>query len=82
MDTNMNPIAWSTSFILLPTIITEPGDYITRCGERVTIYTTAAQTRAPFNCYGHYSNGTVETWHKSGRLYFGQECANDIVRKA
>ena len=82
MDTNMNPAAWSTAFILLPTIITEPGDYITRKGERVTVYTTAAQTVRPFNCYGNYSDGTQEAWHRTGRLYFGQECDNDIVHKA
>lgn len=78
----MNPSAWSTSFILLPTIITEPGEYITRSGNRVAVYTTAARAGSPFNCYGHYADGNVETWHESGRLYFGQECANDIVRKA
>jgi len=78
----MNPAVWSTAFILLPTVITEPGDYITRKGEHVTVYTTAGKTRSGYTCYGHYADGTTETWHPSGRLYFCQECDNDIVRKA
>lgn len=78
----MNLKVWSTAFILLPTIITAPGEYLTRGGDKVTVYTTAANTASTFKCYGHYPDGRVETWHKSGRIYFGQECANDIVKPA
>lgn len=76
----MNTRAWYASLVTKPDIITGPGQYVTRSGETVTI--TAASTRQDFRCVGHYSNGIREGWHKSGRLYFGMESANDIVRAA
>jgi len=64
----------------LPTIIEEPVDYITRCGERVTIERTSA--RNDFNCVGHYSEcGTAEQWHKTGRIMASSETLNDIVKR-
>lgn len=76
----MNPKGWFASLAPLPTIIDAPGEYITRCGETVRV-TVASSTQA-FACVGWYSNNVGEAWHKSGRLYFGRECNNDIVRKA
>lgn len=68
------------SLVLLADVITTPGKYITRAGELVEV--TEASTRHDFNCTGTYSNGIREGWHKSGRLYFGQQSPNDIVRAA
>ena len=68
------------SFVILPTIIAGPGEYLTRCGERVTV--NEASTKHDFGCRGRYSTGQSEGWHKSGRLYFGQTCNNDIVSAA
>lgn len=70
-----------SSLYILPTIITEPGQYVTRCGETVTV-DVAISSAVRRNCTGHYSNGVAECWHRSGRLYQGQTCANDIVSKA
>lgn len=64
-----------------PVVITEPGDYLTRCGERVTI--TRASDRHDHGCHGRYlPNGPDDRWHKSGRLYFGMTSDNDIISKA
>lgn len=68
------------SLVVMPTLIDAPGAYITRCGERVEV--KVASPRSKFECAGFYANGVRESWHRSGRLYFGQECANDIVSKA
>lgn len=76
-------MAVSASFatlVTLPVIIDEPGQYVTRCGATVTIASVAAKAAA-FGCSGTYSSGVNDRWHCSGRLYFGQECPNDIVRK-
>lgn len=60
-------------------IINEPGFYETRAGEKVEIFGILATT---FGCVGTYLEADIkDSWHKSGRLYFGQECENDIVRK-
>ncbi len=58
----------------LPVIITEPGIYLTRCGERVAV-TYVAGHRA----YGNYACGIKESWHKSGRLFPSTASTNDIV---
>lgn len=76
----MNTKAWYASLVTKPDIITAPGEYVTRSGETVTV--TDASRRHDFRCIGTYSNGIREGWHKSGRLYFGIESKNDIVRHA
>ena len=69
-----------SAFVCLPTVIDAPGKYVTRCGEVVDV--SRASSMHYFACAGTYSNGIIECWHRSGRLYFGQECPNDIVRRA
>lgn len=70
----------STALIVLPTIIDRAGKYITRGGESVVIEKVSIGQN--FGCRGFYSDGVQEGWHKSGRLYFGQQSKNDIVRAA
>jgi len=73
--------AYFASFILLEVIIDAPGEYVTRCGDRVTI--EKESTRHDFGCIGRYDDcGTQERWHKSGRLLAGQLSPNDIVSRA
>ncbi|MBW4656636.1 MAG: hypothetical protein KME20_26870 [Kaiparowitsia implicata GSE-PSE-MK54-09C] len=69
--------AYFASLVLLPTIVTGPGNYVTRAGEIVTIETSTRWR--DFACRGTYPNGVADGWHRSGRLYAGIECANDIV---
>jgi hypothetical protein len=69
--------AYFASLVLLPVIITEPGRYRTRKGEIVTV--ERATRFHTFGCGGRYADDTVERWHKSGRLYAGRTCENDIV---
>lgn len=59
------------------TIITRAGDYVTRCGETVNI--VSATALQGFNCIGYYADGTLESYHKSGRLFANIESQNDIV---
>ena len=68
-----------SAFIGLDVVIDAPGKYLTRCGEVVEI--AKASIRYEFGCFGVYSNKVKERWRKSGRLYFGSECPNDIVRR-
>jgi hypothetical protein len=68
------------SLVTRPDVITEPGNYITRRGETVSI--TVASAKQDHGCVGHYPEGTPDRWHKSGRLYFHIQCENDIVRRA
>jgi hypothetical protein len=64
--------------IFVPVVITKPGQYLTRCGETVTVETVS--TKHDYGCRGFYNKeGIKEGWHKSGRIYPGQECNNDIV---
>lgn len=72
--------AYFAPLVTLPVIITEPGGYFTRNGEKVSV--TSVSTQHDFGCGGHYGNGTHERWHKSGRIFAGSLSANDIVRKA
>lgn len=74
--------AYFAPLVTLPVIITEPGDYITRDGDTVTV--THVSTAHSFHCVGRYGagRGPTECWHKSGRLYAHNETQNDIVRKA
>lgn len=72
-----NPKAWFAAFVTMPTIITGPGQYMTRAGEVVTI--EVAQQKQLFGCSGTYSTGQRDEWHMSGRLMFDRETQNDIV---
>lgn len=67
--------------ITKPIIVDGPGDYLTRCGERVSI--SSVSTKHDFGCRGQYlACGTAERWHKSGRIMATSETANDIVSRA
>jgi len=61
---------------LLPVIVDAPGLYMTREGLQVEVTTIT-----PYRARGIYPNGVCESWHKSGRIYCGQETINDIVSK-
>lgn len=65
------------SLVCLPDVVVAAGQYLTRAGEVVTI--EGASTRQDFGCTGRYPSGVTEGWHKSGRILFGCETANDIV---
>lgn len=73
-------VAWFAALVVLPVVIDAPGEYVTRCGERVTI--EVAVHSCSFACLGRYPCGTRDYWHESGRLYFDALSANDIVSKA
>lgn len=60
-------------------IITAPGFYRTRGGDRVEIILVSE--RQDFGCLGHYDDGVPERWHKSGRILASRETQNDIVNK-
>lgn len=64
----------------LPTLITGPGQYVTRCGEIVTV--ESVDRAYAFGRDGTYPGGPLESWHRTGRLFFGCESSNDIVRAA
>ncbi|QIG65745.1 hypothetical protein phiOC_p080 [Ochrobactrum phage vB_OspM_OC] len=73
--------AYFLPLVSLPVVIDESGEYVTRCGDVVTV--TIVSTKHDMGCHGFYNAGGVsESWHKSGRLYAGTESFNDIVRKA
>jgi len=65
--------------VTLPVVVDAPGLYLTRIGEQVRV--DRASNRHDFACLGEYQCGTLERWHKSGRLFVGLECNNDIVAK-
>jgi hypothetical protein len=67
------------SLVVQPVVIDGPGHYLTRAGEVVTI--EKASAHHDFACVGVYPNQVQDSWHKSGRLYFGTESKNDIVRR-
>ena len=69
----------------LPEVITEPGDYVTRDGRRVTIreIKPGSYFVAKGSIWSLY-RGKVRPrgyhiWHKSGRSFPLAECAADIV---
>nr|WP_194151607.1 hypothetical protein [Pseudomonas caspiana] len=67
--------------ITLPDVINEPGEYLTRGGDRVTI--DHASTRHDYGCVGFYVEcESPDKWHKSGRILATSETRNDIVCKA
>lgn len=76
----MKSQAYFCSMVVLPTVVTGPGAYVTRCGETVTV--DVASTRHEFGCHGTYPGNIRESWHKSGRLFASRETANDIVKPA
>ena len=77
----VNPKAWMAALVGKPMIITSVGTYVTRIGEIVVIDKPSYEH--DFKCYGTYvASGKRDSWHHSGRLYFGAESDNDIVRKA
>lgn len=64
----------------LPAIVNEPGEYLTRGGERVMVERVSA--RHDFNCVGQYASSSIaERWHKTGRIMATSETANDIVKR-
>lgn len=67
------------SLVTLPTVIDGPGEYLTRSGEVVTIHT--ATPNHTFGCVGTYSDGVIDGWHKSGRVFAMRETINDIISK-
>lgn len=77
------PSAYMWPLVLLPVIIKTPGQYRTRSGGTVTLDSVPSGIRQhAFDCRGAYPCGTREYWHRSGRLYAGTECANDIMGPA
>lgn len=77
----LNPAAWYSSLVLMPRVIDAPGAYLTRSGEVVEVKTVGSLYR--HDSLGRYSNGVAESWHVSGRVFFGlTESQNDIVSKA
>lgn len=68
-------IPYAAFFLSFPVVITVPGQYVTRSGEAVTVddVSNAHWKR------GTYATGQHESWHRSGRIFSGQETANDIV---
>jgi hypothetical protein len=72
--------AYFAPLVVLPTIIVEPGSYVTRSGEVVSV--SAVSRGYGFTCDGLYPNGVRERWHRSGRISASRETANDIVRAA
>jgi len=73
--------------MILPTVITAPGSYVTRCGDLVTVTTLGMHVTGTYKglkdgfAHGHYNHGEIkETWLASGRIWTNRECNNDIVR--
>lgn len=74
-----NRDAYFAPLVLLPQVIKGPGQYLTRGGEIVTL--TKVSDKNVFGNFGTYPSGEVDAWHRSGRLFAGQESQNDIVSK-
>ena len=78
---NMHSAFFFAPLVTKTVIIDGPGKYLTRGGEVAII--EQASTRHDLNCKGTYEAcGTVEGWHKSGRLFSTTESRNDIVSRA
>lgn len=68
-------------FLSKPTIITEPGKYLTRAGQ--TVFIDRIMPYGPYAALGRYlPNNISETWDISGRTEPYNESPNDIVSKA
>lgn len=71
----------------MPVIVTQPGDYVTRDGRRVTIHEVSPATEYTYRAKGAFwkmYRGKVrprgfQVWHISGRLDVVRETAGDIV---
>jgi hypothetical protein len=72
--------AYFAPLVTAPIVITDPGQYVTRGGEVVMV--NKVSQKNDFGCRGQYQNGVRERWHRSGRIFAGQESMNDIVRRA
>lgn len=74
--------AYFAPLVTLPKIITAPGKYLTRCGETVMIDAASPKPyfNCSFDCHGRYSDGIIEHWHSTGRIYATSETKNDIVK--
>ena len=75
--------AYFAPLVLLPTVITEAGNYVTRCGETVTIERSSA--KHDFGNRGFYANAegrVTDSWHRSGRVNASRESNNDVVGRA
>jgi hypothetical protein len=68
-------IPYAAYLLSHPVVITTPGQYVTRAGEAVTVDNVSDYHWKR----GTYSTGQRECWHSSGRIFSGQETANDIV---
>lgn len=72
----------------LPVVVSEPGEYVTRDGRRVTVHEVQPQT-SPYTFKvkgqlwrmfrGQCAPRGLQVWHVSGRLDMVQEKAGDIV---
>jgi len=59
----------------LPHFVTAPGEYLTRCGEKVTV--TKVYKRF---AYGFYNKPQIrESWNLNGRILLWTETDNDII---
>jgi hypothetical protein len=74
----------------LPVVITQPGDYITRSGDRATVHEVSSHTDLTCTSFGakgskwrmyrgKYRPGGYTIWHRSGRCYPLRESGSDIV---
>lgn len=73
-----------TSFLNRPQIITKPGEYLTRCGEIVTIK-GISEKRGSLGwqmAWGSYADGINESWEVCGAILPSQQTQNDIVSAA
>ncbi|MBG24182.1 MAG: hypothetical protein CMF22_12105 [Idiomarinaceae bacterium] len=72
----------------LVTIVDATGEYLTRDGRRVTVY-TVSKSKETFTvkgaihreCRGTYQAKERMTWHKSGRCYPVLPSPDDIIAK-
>lgn len=71
--------AYYAPLVTLPVIIDAPGLYRSRGGEVVSV--RVVSDKHDHGCLGVYPCGTLEGWHKSGRIFAGQLSDNDIVSK-
>lgn len=75
--------AYFAPLVILPTVITEPGKYVTRCGETVTIERSSAKHDfGNRGFYGSTDERITEGWHRSGRVSASRESNNDVVSRA
>lgn len=75
--------AYFAPLVLLPIVVTEPGKYITRCGDTVLIEQTSG--RHDFGNRGFYDatgERITDSWHRSGRVNASRESNNDLVARA